>query len=607
MSKTDATEYLSLLWPDDSYTSNSIYLINENDNITEDLSLEYITKALSIDNRHKIDIQFLSSLMTDNSKVIKYRQEIIDDLLKFPELVESLADLLPLLLDLDDYKTPKGTENDQLLNAVKRLGELDLYIKCIHQFKQMFDEVDKKLNSEGLSRFYRIIKGISENKTFLELEEKLPKLRSGFEGLSSVTIGVNLDAQLRPVEATLLSINSKKFTVEPFLKKLFGKSANTEFQGISELHSMDDTIIQWDTRSSEVSAIGVLANKNSYLKGKDTINSIALTKTLFNDLHTVINNIIKPISSEIAHFTKINARLLSRLEPEIAFYLGTVKLINQMRTCGLGMCKPEFVAKEDRVFVVEGIYNINLALLMHYKQPYSYLSSMIVTNDVDFGKNGRIFILTGPNRGGKTTYTQSVGLSQILFQLGMFVPASKARISPVDMICTHFPVEEKPDSNLGRLGEESKRLAEIFKKASRHSLVLLNESLSSTSPGESLYIAKEIVAALKILGVRAIFATHLHDLALNLDSFNKNIPGDSKVVSMVSGVDTGETESNNKDTAMRTYKIMPGPPLGKSYARDVAMRYGISFENLVNTLKERELVSGDIDISTYTGKISEIY
>ncbi len=605
MSKTDATKHLSLLWPDESYKSSNCYFINESDNLTEDLNLEYINKVLSIDNRHKVDIKFLSSIITDDPKVIKYRQEIINDLLRFPELVESLTNLLPLLSDLDDYKSSRGTENDQLLNTVKRLGELDLYIKCIHQFKQMFKEVDWLLDSEGLSNFYNMIKAISEDKTFVELEEELPKLRKGFEGLASVTMGINLDAQLRPVEATLLSINSKKFTGEPFLNKLFGKSIKNEFQGICELHSMDDTVLRWDPRSPDVSAIGVLANKNSYLKGKDTINSIALTKTLFNDLHNVINNIIKPVSGEIAHFTRINAHMLVKLEPEIAFYVGAIKLINQMRTCGLNMCKPEFVAKEDRVFVVEGIYNINLALIMHYRQPYAYLSSMIVTNDVDFSKNGRIFILTGPNRGGKTTYTQSVGLCQILFQLGMFIPASKARISPVDMICTHFPVEEKPDSNLGRLGEESKRLAEIFKKASRYSLVLLNESLSSTSPGESLYIAKEIVAALKLLGVRAIYATHLHDLALNLDSFNKNIPGDSKVVSLVSGVDTGESPTN-KDTVMRTYKIIPGPPLGKSYAKDIAMRYGISFENLVNTLKERELVNGDIDINEYTRKISEI-
>jgi DNA mismatch repair ATPase MutS len=188
-------------------------------------------------------------------------------------------------------------------------------------------------------------------------------------------------------------------------------------------------------------------------------------------------------------------------------------------------------------------------------------------------------------------------------QIGLYVPAAKAKLSPVDMIYTHFPSEEKPDSNLGRLGEESKRLEEIFKKATRYSLVLLNESLSSTSAGESLYIAKDIVCALKLLGVRAVFATHLHDLALDLDFFNKNKLGDSRVISLVSGVyNVEDTIKNNNEIAIRTYKIIPGPPLGNSYARDIASRFGISLDNLVKTLKERDVVDKNLDIRDFNKK-----
>mgnify|MGYP000893560306 CR=1 FL=1 len=56
---------------------------------------------------------------------------------------------------------------------------------------------------------------------------------------------------------------------------------------------------------------------------------------------------------------------------------------------------------------------------------------------------GRIFILTGPNSGGKTTYIQAVGALQIMFQAGVFIPCGKAWLSPVDNLYTHFPVEEK--------------------------------------------------------------------------------------------------------------------------------------------------------------------
>ncbi|MBZ0288083.1 MAG: DNA mismatch repair protein MutS, partial [Anaerolineae bacterium] len=146
-----------------------------------------------------------------------------------------------------------------------------------------------------------------------------------------------------------------------------------------------------------------------------------------------------------------------------------------------------------------------------------------------------MFIITGPNQGGKTTHIQAIALAQVLFQAGLYVPGCSARISPVDGIYTHFPVEERPSAEAGRFGEEAQRLSEIFAQATRHSLILLNESLSSTAPGESLYLARDIVRCFRLLGVRAAYTTHMHELAANLDEYNMQTPGDSKVVSLVAG------------------------------------------------------------------------
>jgi len=143
--------------------------------------------------------------------------------------------------------------------------------------------------------------------------------------------------------------------------------------------------------------------------------------------------------------------------------------------------------------------------------------------------------------------------------------------------------------DLGRLGEEASRLSAIFHKATRRSLVLLNESLSTTSPGESLYLARDIVRALRLLGGRAIFATHLHELA-QTDQLNAS-PGDSLVISMVAGAITMETSADGApQTVQRTYKISPAPPMGLSYAHDIAQHFGISFEQLTQTLRERKQI-----------------
>jgi DNA mismatch repair ATPase MutS len=201
------------------------------------------------------------------------------------------------------------------------------------------------------------------------------------------------------------------------------------------------------------------------------------------------------------------------LRDDLAFYLAAVQLMERLRSRGLPVCRPEIAPMTERVCELHEAYNLTLAL---HQMAHADDTARIVTNDVHLGDDGRICILTGPNQGGKTTYTQMVGICQILAQAGLWVPAARARISPVDNIYTHFPVEEQVAKGTGRFGDEAQRLSLIFARGTRHSLVLLNESLASTNAGESLYIAQDIVRVLRRLGARAIFATHLHELAADL-------------------------------------------------------------------------------------------
>jgi DNA mismatch repair ATPase MutS len=177
-----------------------------------------------------------------------------------------------------------------------------------------------------------------------------------------------------------------------------------------------------------------------------------------------------------------------------------------------------------------------------------------------------------------------VGLCQLLAQTGVWVPAARARLSPVDNIYTHYPVEEQLAKGTGRFGDEAQRLSQIFAQGTRHSLVLLNESLASTNPGESLYIAQDIVRILRRLGARAIFATHLHELAADVAALNASTDGDSRIVSLVASRTAAEAGDNGPQ---RSYKIAPGPPLGRSYAREIAAQYGISYDQLTTLLQQR--------------------
>ena len=183
-------------------------------------------------------------------------------------------------------------------------------------------------------------------------------------------------------------------------------------------------------------------------------------------------------------------------------------------------------------------------------------------------------MLTGANRGGKTTITQAIGQLFVLAQGGIYVPGNGFTFSPVDCIYTHFPADEDKTLDLGRLGEECKRFKEIYENADSRSLLLLNESFSTTSFEEGYYIAKDCIRAILCKGMRTIYNTHMHKLAFDLAQINE---------------EQGQTEHaegrafslivHAKD-AKRSYQIEVAPPEGKSYASQIAQKYGVTYEML---------------------------
>ena len=225
---------------------------------------------------------------------------------------------------------------------------------------------------------------------------------------------------------------------------------------------------------------------------------------------------------------------------------------------------------EERAFAAVSLYNPCVALK---------IEDEIVPNDVIFDKNATIYVLTGPNRGGKSVITCAVGLAQVMLQLGMYVPAEAATISPVDAIYTHFPTGAEDTIDKGRLGEECARLGEIFDCVTSCSLVLLDESLSSTGSFEASYIAAEVLGGLAHVGCRCLFSTHLHELAAEIDNINRRSleNGGVAIDTLVAGIE-GEGK--------RSFRITRAKPDGKSYAHDIAESYGLTYERIISRVDE---------------------
>jgi hypothetical protein len=487
---------------------------------------------------------------------------------------------LPSLAQLGFYGNPIRPNEPALQHTIFRLGELELYVECVEQLRALLLAQGERLRAECWVRLRDFLTALERDPAFQALRVELPDMLAKVRNIGSVTIGVNLDSHMMPSEATLLSINSYRFKGAglTLLDKLLGKpdngsDASNSTHGLARLHRI------------------TLPDNMPYTR------SNLMLVPLFKDLNEILESVARPITDALARYARLNGQFLVALEGEIAFYLGAIRLIRRIQNAGMPMCQAEIAPIDDRACDVRDVYNLNFALRLLARDPQADLSERIVTNDVTFGDPStlqqahgseqateRIFILTGPNQGGKTTYIQAVGLAHVLAQAGLHVPGRQARISPADAIFTHFVVEERPNLESGRLGEEARRLKDIFSRATRHSLILLNESLSSTSPNESLYLARDVVRGMRLLGARAIFATHLHGLAEEAEAINAHTPGDSAVASLVAWTEqAGDSDEGGK----RTYRIVPAPPLGMSYARDIARRYGISFEQLEEVVKRK--------------------
>ena len=264
-----------------------------------------------------------------------------------------------------------------------------------------------------------------------------------------------------------------------------------------------------------------------------------------------------------------NTNFLLDLLGEFEFVVKATDALEILLRKGCNLCVPTIEAMEARTFKATEIYNPCVAVK---------IEDEIVTNDVIFDEKATIYVLTGPNRGGKSVITCAVGIAQAMLQLGLFIPAKEAVISPVDAIFTHFPTGADDTIDKGRLGEECARLNEILGDISSQSLVLLDESLSSTGSYEASYIAGEILRGLSMYGCRCVFSTHLHELAAEIDTINaQTVPeGGAPIDTLVAGIEEGK----------RSFKITRAKPDGKSYARDIAHKYGLSYDNIIKNIKK---------------------
>lgn len=234
---------------------------------------------------------------------------------------------------------------------------------------------------------------------------------------------------------------------------------------------------------------------------------------------------------------------------ELNYYLEARKLIRRIAEAGLPLCWPH--VSDRRELRYQNVYDISLLTKDHVT---------IIPNDAEFSEEEPFFFLTGANGGGKTTFLRALAIATILFRSGCPVCAENASLFAVENVLTHFPQDERFDAD-GRYADELRRMDEILSVQNGASLILLNETFSTTNEELAVSSTLKVTEQLKSSGSFTLYITHQQGLE----------PAGVPFLSVL--VDA--TDSNR-----RTYRIARRREAEGSYARDILRRYALDRESL---------------------------
>ncbi len=490
-----------LMFPDRDFDSEQSEPWNGSD-LIRDLQLDHILKAMAIGDNfiYRIAQTALLAGLYAGREEILYRQAVLKDCMQNAAVIRSLYELATAAAQYKD-RSYRGTAVVNYPPAIlsDAVETLESFLGMLKTLRLTAVREKDKFTSEGFRHFYAKVTEEFNDDYLGKVKEHLSELKL----TRGLLIGAQPGRGNKGANYVLRQPNKQKGWVQ----RVFTRGP----KGYSFRVDDRDEVVARD--------LGILKSRG--------LSSVA--------------NATAQSADSVLNFFLV-------LRTELAFYVGCLNLFDRLKMINAPGCFPEPATAGEAKFTAEGLYDLSLALSME---------PPVVGNEIH-ADSRNLLIITGANKGGKTTFLRSVGQSRLMMQSGMFVPARSFKASICRGLFTHFKRREDVSMESGKLDEELNRMNQIAEHLTAGSVVLLNEAFASTNEREGSEIARQIVTALSEKKVNVIFVSHLYQFTRGF--FEKRSD------------DTLFLRAERKEDGTRTYRLIEGEPLETSYGADLYYR-----------------------------------
>jgi DNA mismatch repair protein MutS len=447
--------------------------------------------------------------------VIAYRHEVLHDL-EDEVLLKNLKSFAHEMIRMRDYLTQASKVTDDRQKQRWFLDAVGIFCAGIDQLARDLDLA--KLNSTALAAFRDYLSAYVASNSFKTLDTDTKKLQTALASIrySTLILGSGTFKVTKYKEGLDYSAEVER-TFQKF-KEGAAKQYTYQFPSLPHLNVVEAKVLEFVTQ--------------------------------------LYPEIFKSLADYCARYANYEEKPIQIFEREIQFYISYLDYIETLRRAGLKFCYPE-ITTDSKEIRSEGGFDIALASRLVAE------GHAVVCNDFHFKDPERIFLVTGPNQGGKTTFSREFGQLHYLAGIGCLVPGVAARVHLFDYIMTHYERDEYMTNLQGKLQDDVIRIHEILERATPNSIIILNEIFSSTALQDALFLSKRVMEKILELDALCVWVTFVDELA----SYSE------KVVSMVSTVVPD-------NPAIRTYKLFRKPAEGVAYALTIAEKYGLTYDRV---------------------------